>query len=53
MRIDLAALADELPAGAILRQHPADATGLREQLQQRVVQVLQSAEFLAPAMVRR
>jgi hypothetical protein len=53
LRERLTVLAHDLNAPTILRQHPPEAEALPRHLQQRVVQVLESPEFLAPAIVRR
>ena len=53
MTQDLSELAVGLSAGTILRQHPHESNDLVPLLLQRIQQVLQSPDFLAPAIVRR
>lgn len=53
MKQILTELSQGLNTGTILRQHPADAQDLAHALRQRLEQVLQSRELLAPPIVRR
>lgn len=53
MRRDLVELSEGLVSAAILRQHPADMPQLLDELQSGLRRVLESPEFLAPALVRR
>ena len=53
MRKDLDDLSEVLRTGEITRQHPADDIGLIGQLQKGFRVVLDSREFLAPAIVKR
>jgi hypothetical protein len=50
---DLVELSVGLDNGTIKRQHPADLVGFPREIQQRLTQIVNSTEFLAPAIVRR
>ena len=50
---ELTLVAESVRNGTVTRQFPAEATGIVDEIQQRISQVLDSKEFLAPAIVRR
>lgn len=53
MRQELNELSEGLVSGVILRQHPVDMPDLVDGIQTALRTVLNSTEFLAPALVRR
>lgn len=53
MRNDLEQLSEGLVSGQITRQHPAALPDLVNEIRMRLQRVLESPEFLAPALVRR
>lgn len=50
---ELKAVAEAVRTGKVIRQFPAEATGIVEEIQYGIRQILESNEFLAPAIVRR
>ena len=53
MHSNLELVAECLRTGVVLRQHPAEMPGIADEVEVRIRQVLNSKEFLAPAIVRR
>ena len=53
MHQELALVSAAVRSNEIARQHPPDATGLAEEMQNGIQRVLETREFLAKAIVRR
>ena len=53
MHANLVLVTECLRAGVVTRQHPAEMSGIADEVEGRIQQVLNSKEFLAPAIVRR
>ena len=53
MHSNLELVTECLRTGVVTRQHPAETSGIADEVESRIRQVLNLKEFLAPAIVRR
>ena len=53
MHSNLELVTECLRTGVVTRQHPAETSGIADEVESRIRQVLNLKEFLAPAFVRR